>query len=135
MESRLINSGEVVAVYKIDKYPMNIEGRIYQVAGIDDNGNLLFPEFFAEACVKWDNCSHFNFYGQDYEKDNEADSYYHICGSENYILFSSILYFAIITMYMINDETRTFYDYEADVDIMKDTLNKLGYSIELIWDN
>jgi hypothetical protein len=135
MESRLIDNGRIIAIYKIDKYPMNIDGKIYKITDWGKNNNPTDMEFFANAWVKWDNCSHFNFYGQDYKYgEEEKNSYYHICGPKEYIEFSSILYFAIITMTMINDKTKTFYDYETDIDIMKDTLKNLGYNIELIWD-
>ena len=34
--------------------------------------------YFASFIIKWDSCSHWNFYGEDYPEDK--DSYYHICG-------------------------------------------------------
>jgi hypothetical protein len=141
MESRLIDNGLIVAIWKIKEYPMNIDGKIYRVTEWGQNNNPIGFEFFADVCVKWDNCSHFRFFGQDYKDDiklddeeNEKDSYYHICGCRDYIEFSSILYFANLTMSMINEKTNTFYDYETDMDIMKDMLDKLGYRIDLVWD-
>ena len=40
--------------------------------------------FVADVYCKFDSCTHWNFYGEDYdpETNTESDSYYHICGPE-----------------------------------------------------
>lgn len=37
--------------------------------------------FMASLSFKWDCCTHWNFYGEDYSEGSNADSYYHLCGS------------------------------------------------------
>jgi len=141
MESKLINNGRVIAVWRIQEYPSSISGEIYKVTGWGKNNEPISFDFFADALVKWDNCSHFRFFGDYYKSNTEYDnvngtknSYYHICGCEQYIEFSSILYFANITMSMINEQTNTFYDPELVMNKMMDFLEKFGYTIELVWD-
>ena len=62
-----------------------------------DIGNSDF-NFIANIYLKWDGCSHFNFYGQDYVGDKESkqncDSYYHICGFNSYIKHFRSMVFA-----------------------------------------
>lgn len=43
-------------------------------------------EFLAYAYIKWDGCSHWYFYGEDYVEDG-ADSYYHLCGQGGFLEF------------------------------------------------
>jgi hypothetical protein len=137
MESKLINNeNKIIAIYKIEKYPINIDGKIYKVVGWNKSNEPVDFTFFANAWVKWDNCSHFRFYGEDHdEEEKEIDPYYHICGARDYIDFSSMLYFALITMCMINEKTKNNYEYDTDIDIMEETLKNLGYRIELVWDD
>ena len=69
-----------------------IEGSLYYVIGTTLDNNPCDYEFITDACVKWDACSHFCFYGEGYDKfedgeELEKDSYYHICGGHNYLDF------------------------------------------------
>lgn len=81
----------------ISKFEMTskncFEGKAYEC--ISWNGETNKPidwHFHSEVYAKWDGCSHWWFYGEDYNPEtNEynhdgTDSYYHICSSfENFI--------------------------------------------------
>ena len=66
-----------------------IIGDLYSVEGW--TADFTIPtdySFVTSAYIKWDGCSHFNFYGEDYSKgDKEKNSYYHICGKGSYYQF------------------------------------------------
>ena len=50
-----------------------------------EDGDKLF---LAHAYIKWDGCTHWNFYGEDSKGEQEkADSYYHLCGSHTFMTF------------------------------------------------
>lgn len=53
-------------------------------------------EFFAEAYLKWDGCTHWWFKGEDYDPDQDIkrDSYYHLCGA--YCMVNHISYMAFV---------------------------------------
>lgn len=91
-------NGYPIAIYH---YKTNeetyVEGKIHSIHSWDSNKNPTDKSFFADAYVKWDACSHFNFYGEDYKEDaqEEKDSYYHICGVYNYIEHIQTMQFAL----------------------------------------
>lgn len=87
--------GLTIAVYEKDNtsYEVSTGGAIVRAFVWDEDGNPVETEFFAKLSVKWDGCSHFNFFGEDYHS-GDKDSYYHICGVSNYIDFMRIMAFA-----------------------------------------
>ena len=81
------------------------------------DGQTLEPteyDFAFHAGIKWDGCSHFNFYGQDYvDNDSEKDSYYHLCGVDNYYsMFSLMLFAKECAKYYMNQENP--YNFDED---------------------
>lgn len=82
-----------------DKYGY-IQGYLYTKVFLTDNGDFLSllghlmsinswticnepsdSNFMASVSFKWDCCTHWHFYGEDYEEGSETDSYYHLCGT------------------------------------------------------
>lgn len=63
-------------------------------------------EFLFNGYVKWDACSHYNFFGEDFPKDK--DSYYHICGSSSYIDFFTAMAFMHKQFVKDEDEINQF---------------------------
>ena len=63
------------------------EGTIYEGTCWSE-GETLEWCFFAHVFAKWDGCTHWWFYGEDYENGKkEANGYYHICSSlEQFII-------------------------------------------------
>jgi len=83
----------IIARYEFDVVENHwLQGKIYSVIAWDDDG-ICDEEFFAEMIIKWDECSHWNFYGEDYDPniENSNDSYYHICGNYSYNNFLNII--------------------------------------------
>jgi hypothetical protein len=83
-------------VYIFTQDSNHFSGKIERVTGwyTDENGEVAETDFFAELGIKWDGCSHWWFKGQDFEKDDDQDSYYHICGMDEYIMFIVGMLFA-----------------------------------------
>ena len=72
-----------VEIEKLDEYYCDFI--IYKAVSwdIDSFHNIYEKKFIAEVHWKWDFCTHWRFYGEDYDKslgdEAEKDSYYHIC--------------------------------------------------------
>lgn len=85
--------------YKV--YTHAIAGSIYEVISWMD-GVPFEMMFVCEFTVKWDGCSHYYFYGEDFEQDDkeieDKDSYYHLCGVHSYLTFMRALVFAYALM-------------------------------------
>ena len=90
-----LETNHVIATYTQTKnYDVSLYGEVKIVNSWEENGKPNETGFFADVTVKWDGCSHFYFYGEDYTKENEEkDSYYHICGVPYYIKFMRVLTF------------------------------------------
>lgn len=90
---RLIDENEyAIYEFRVDDKDGWLSGTLWEINGWDLNNNPSSYNFMADICIKWDLCSHWNFYGEDYFKfedgeETEQDSYYHICGGRNYIDF------------------------------------------------
>ena len=56
--------------------------KLYSVTSFDcTDSSISSYEFIADIYAKWDACTHWDFYGEDYDgEDENKDSYYHICG-------------------------------------------------------
>lgn len=50
--------------------------------------------FFASISIKWDACSHWFFHGEDSVSEEDAGSYYHLCGSGSYATHIACIWFA-----------------------------------------
>ena len=86
-----------------------------------DYSNIYEKKFIADVHWKWDFCTHWWFYGEDYDKSTEKDSYYHICSG----ISDWIRLFAFIRklMYSILGDEQNWYsnkDKELDEIVLKD---------------
>lgn len=90
--------------------------------------------FIAEVGVKWDGCSHWRFFGEDYMNDTEheddIDGYYHICGFDSYISFMRGMVFA----YQLAIDKVESFDKQFEIPVyekFKNSLNLLeGYEVK-----
>ena len=103
---RLIDNNEMVThELRVDDEQTNkyyLYGDVYKIIGGE---NILIEgkpvpeedeydyEFVASFSIKWDMCSHWYFYGEDYN-NGDCDSYYHLCGASSYIEFMQAIAFA-----------------------------------------
>ena len=68
----------------IYKNPCSITLRLYEVDGSNLTRNKIDKvSFITLNNIKWDGCSHWNFFGEDEDKS----SYYHLCGEEDFLRF------------------------------------------------
>lgn len=89
MLAKLIQDKYEIASFNYTKESNRIEGTVETAVGWSiDCGEAIESEYFADVTVKWDGCSHFEFKGQD-----GVDSYYHICGINNYLLYIRVMAF------------------------------------------
>lgn len=76
--------GYVVAVVRqIEEYSHALGGMISIPTSWSVDGSYG-EEFLASFSIKWDGCSHFWYYGQDFPYDEEIYPYYHECGLNEY---------------------------------------------------
>lgn len=54
-----------------------------------DDNEICELSFVTRAYIKFDGCSHFNFYGKDFKnkQTTNSDSYYHLCGFSSFYGF------------------------------------------------
>ena len=94
----------------------------------DCSHNIYEKKFIAEVHWKWDFCTHWRFYGEDYNEclgdETEKDSYYHICSDHS----DYIRMFAFIRklMYTLLGDEQTLY---SDEDKELDELILKGFEI------
>ncbi|TVX86042.1 hypothetical protein [Paenibacillus agilis] len=98
----LMAGNQVVAIFVPDetdaKMENGVSGNIYEVTAWE-TGDIPFElDFFCRFSVKWDGCSHFWFFGNEYtvEKGMEPqmEAYYHICGAEYFVKHMRLMAFA-----------------------------------------
>ena len=96
---RLIDEhGYPIYEFRIKDKDEYLDGTLWEIYGWDADKNPSSYNFMADVGMKWDLCSHWNFYGEDYYKfedgeETEKDSYYHICGAYSYINFMKAMSF------------------------------------------
>ena len=102
---RLIDNNEMVThELRVDDEQTNeyyLSGDVYIIIGKNISiGGEPVPEedrydyeFVASFSIKRNMCSHWHFYGEDYN-NGECDSYYHLCGASSYIEFMQAIAFA-----------------------------------------
>ena len=116
-----------VEIEKLEEYYCNFI--IYQATSwASDCSDIHEKKFIAEVHWKWDFCTHWWFYGEDYDKslgdEAEKDSYYHICSG----ISDWIRLFAFIRklMYSLLGDKQDWY---LDKDKELDELVLKGYEI------
>ncbi len=116
-----------VEIEKLEEYYCDFI--IYQATSwASDCSDIYEKKFIAEVHWKWDFCTHWWFYGEDYDKslsdEAEKDSYYHICSG----ISDWIRLFAFIRklMYSILGDPQNWY---SDKDKELDELVLKGFEI------
>lgn len=116
-----------VEIEKLEEYYCDFI--IYQATSwASDCLDIYEKKFIAEVHWKWDFCTHWWFYGEDYDKslgdEAEKDSYYHICSG----ISDWIRLFAFIRklMYSILGDPQNWY---SDKDKELDELVLKGFEI------
>ena len=79
-------SGRIFSKFDATDNDRCLMGMCY-IATCWDGKDVVDWDFFADVYCKFDGCTHWRFYGEDYNPeqdshthDNEIDAYYHICG-------------------------------------------------------
>ena len=115
-----------VEIEKLDEYFCDFV--IYEATSWESDSNIYEKKFIAEVHWKWDFCTHWWFYGEDYDKslgdEAEKDSYYHICSDHS----DYIRMFAFVRklMYTLLYDEQTWY---SDKDKELDELVLKGFEI------
>lgn len=96
---------------------------LYQATSwINEDNSISEKDFLASVYFKWDWCTHWNFYGMNYDptdEESEKDSYYHICGS--FSMNQWIRMFAFVRTVMLEvlgDQTNDYPDSDKELDKM-----------------
>lgn len=110
-----------------------LDGDLYTVTGWDcDNKEPDDIEYFSNAYIKWDGCSHLSFKGQSYDPHSKKDDHdfnYHVCGYDGYIEFNRNMAF----MYKLATQVMDRYDEEEFEKILNINGKVLeGYKIEKV---
>ena len=100
---------------------------IYKPISWEMDNTINTKKFIADVHWKWDMCTHWWFYGEEYNKscnNFEKDSYYHICSDHSdYIRMFA---FARKVMYLLLGDEQGWYN-EKDKELDEVVLN--GYEI------
>ena len=108
-----------VEIEKLDEYFCDFT--IYKATSWDNDSfhNIYEKNFIAKVHWKWDFCTHWRFYGEDYDKylgdAAEKDSYYPICSDHS----DYIRMFAFIRKLMyalLGDEQDWYNDKDKELD-------------------
>lgn len=143
------DDNRVVAKIDLDMKTSNqycLSGNCYNATAwlCSDNENFEIHEweFVAGVYCKWDACTHWYFYGEDYNpesEDSDKDSYYHLCGAHRFAehILGMCFVWRVAELWMCENRpangceyTREVYQ-EAGVKELVDRILE-GYSIERV---
>ena len=93
------------------------------VSWISEDNSISEKAFVACVHFKWDWCTHWNFYGMDYDpeyKDNDINpAYYHICGSFSMTQWIKMFAFVrTVMLEVLGDRTNDYSDEDKELDKM-----------------
>lgn len=76
--------------FVVDSDDFSLSGTCYETYSWDIHGTPFEYSFVANVYCKWDACTHWYFYGEDYNPDaeldeKEQDAYYHLCGGYSFM--------------------------------------------------
>ena len=76
--------------FEVNSDDFHLDGQCYEVISWEANDKPYEYSFVAGVYCKWDACTHWYFYGEDYKPDakideREQDSYYHLCGGYSFM--------------------------------------------------
>jgi len=125
--------------FEIDITKINFAGAAKAVSSVDFNiyradswidNTISKKHFIASVYYKWDMCTHWNFYGMDYDVENKEEdinpAYYHICGSFSITDWMRMFAFVRKVMYeVLGDSTNDY----SEVDKILDTQLLVGHKI------
>lgn len=77
------NDGDIELKFVVtdDRYSSSICGNCFEYHSWRLDGTPVESSFVASVYCKWDTCTHWWFYGEDYDPEfDDKDSYYHLCG-------------------------------------------------------
>ena len=121
-----------------------IEGICYAAIAWSGFGKKTTPiewEFVADTYCKADACTHWYFFGEDYDPESKSEdngcSYYHLCGGYCFMNHLTSMCFVWKLMEMLLGETRdyadeSYYDHEKIKQVINLVLD--GYVIEKVDD-
>lgn len=100
-------TNEEVARFRVtDLSETSVSGDCYTVSGWDADSKAAADfDFFSNVFCKWDACTHWRFYGEDFEKEDPKETisnYYHICGADTLVNHVRCMLFIwnVVTMCM-----------------------------------
>lgn len=99
-------TGDVIAVVRqTEDWEHSLGGIISLATSWSLSDSTYGEEFFAHCNIKWDGCSHFWYYGQDFPYDEEIYPYYHECGLDYYYkqFVAKLFAFEVAKYYMKDD--------------------------------
>ena len=104
IKAELINkkTGDVVAIVRQTEDWARSLGGVLTIPYSWNSDGYCEESFLASFSIKWDGCSHFYYYGEDYLEEQEADSYYHECGLNSYYMqfIAKLFAFEVARHYM-----------------------------------
>lgn len=129
------DDGQIGYKFVVENDDFNLIGKCYEVWSWYVDGTPCEYGFVADAYCKWDACTHWNFYGENYDPEitQKPDSYYHLCGGYSFMGHIIAMCFVwklaeqIISENSsgyVNDE---YYDHERIKQLIELVLN--GYEI------
>ena len=97
-------------ITKIADRNLELNFKLEEVNGYFESkdGKFTVPtdtSFISSGVIKWDSCSHWYFYGEDYKKGDpksKEDSYYHLCGFHSYLnhIIGLLFAFKVASIYI-----------------------------------
>jgi hypothetical protein len=113
-------------------------GDCYLVSTWASNNIPIEYEYVTGFYCKWDSCTHWNFYGEDYYPESESDefdSYYHLCGANDFTWHIRNMCFVwkLCAQLMIEaNKKRTDYDNSACIEYDYHKTETIRQLIELM---
>ena len=117
----------VIDINEIGVEESHVDFTVWQVDSWDcttDEKVINEKHFISNVYWKFDNCTHWNFYGMDYdpELDKEDNNginpgYYHICGS--FFITMWMIMFAFVRKVIteiLGDTTQDYHDFDKELD-------------------
>lgn len=118
----------IVGRFVVESDDYHLIGTCYGCSGWYSDGSID-DHYFTDVYCKKDTCTHWNFYGEDYdpETESEKDSYYHICGTYCFNDHIRLMCFVWKLAGMINNSP----DYMHDNELTKKLVDMMleGYEI------
>ena len=129
--------GYVVGKFEAEEIePHCVMGQCYEACGwYADKREVSDWHFVSDVYCKWDSCTHWYFYGEDYDPDinsEEIDSYYHICGESCFLRHIRLMCFVWKLVSDLMTEVRIGTEYEIDISDEYFSLEKTSKLVELM---